>query len=228
MKTIGQGMIATAFKNTGLANDDLLIFASGVSDSQELSVEAFEKESSLLRDAITRFPECKIVYFSSCSVGLIDNPYYHHKAAMEEMVMRTAKRYLVCRLPQVVGMTRNATLVNHVAKRIRSGETVSVRANAYRNLIGIDDVVRITLRLSGFPNMRIQVTNGKMMSMESIVNAVSDALRLPALTEFGAREEVANAYDGSDLKRILGPDDPIYAENYATGILFKYADRLGF
>jgi nucleoside-diphosphate-sugar epimerase len=228
MMVIGNGMIATAFRNAGDINQDLLVFASGVSNSQEQSSEAFEKERSLLRDSIARFPECKTVYFSSCSVGFIDSPYYRHKAAMEELVMQEARRHLVCRLPQVVGATRNATLVNHVAKRIRSREPVSVFENAYRNLIGIDDVVRITLRLSKLSNMKVQVTNGNMMTMESIVGAVSEALRIPALTEIGARETVSSVYDGSELKLILGADDPIYAENYVAGILLKYADRLGF
>lgn len=119
-------------------------------------------------------------------------------------------------------------LVNHVAKHIRSGEPMILYENSYRNLIGIVDFVRITLRLSGLSNMSIQVANDKMMPMESIVNALFDALRIPALKEFGAREEVINVDGGSDLKRTLDPSNPIYAENYAEEILIKYADRLGF
>jgi nucleoside-diphosphate-sugar epimerase len=228
MKIVGNGMIARAFGDSGAQQDDLLVLASGVSNSHETSTEQFRREADLLSDELMHHAGMKVVYFSSCSVGLVDSPYYRHKSAMEKIVMEGAERFLVCRLPQAVGVTRNATLVNHIAKCIRSGKLVGVRENARRNLIDIDDVVRIVLRLSKLPSMRIQITNGRMMPIAHIVSAVSNALGLPVQQSVDSSEIEDYVYDGSELMSLLGPGDPIYSRDYEARLLSKYADRLGY
>jgi hypothetical protein len=60
---IGNGLIASAFKK----NKDVIIFASGVSKSQEVRCAEFFRERKLLVDALQL--KKYIVYFGTCSVN---------------------------------------------------------------------------------------------------------------------------------------------------------------
>ena len=59
---IGTGMIARAFKSLE-KNPDVLIYAAGVSKSNEANNDQFNKESELLKKAINL--DKKIIYFST-------------------------------------------------------------------------------------------------------------------------------------------------------------------
>ncbi|MEO7210677.1 MAG: hypothetical protein ABIY35_07020, partial [Chitinophagaceae bacterium] len=59
---IGKGMVAKGFRNYE-KNDDILVFASGVSNSANTSTVEFEKEQSLLQDTIINHPGKKLIYF---------------------------------------------------------------------------------------------------------------------------------------------------------------------
>lgn len=91
----------------------------------------------------------RLVYFGSCNVvnPLQDSPYFQHKRAMESLVVAHPAG-IVLRLPQVVGKTRNPnTLTNFLRDRILAGESLTVWTQACRNLIDIEDVVRIAAQL---------------------------------------------------------------------------------
>lgn len=142
---VGGGMLARAFEHGFSTREDVLVFASGVSNSQTSDAQAFEREAELLRSALAHH-RGTVVYFGSCSIGDADRrgtPYARHKAAMESQVLEHAGG-LVLRLPQVVGNTANPhTLTNFLCDRILRGERFSVWQHAERNLVDVDDVVRI-------------------------------------------------------------------------------------
>lgn len=227
MIIIGQGMIANAFKNCKVKDDNLLIFGSGVSNSLELSESEFKREKNLLLDVLKTYPQKKIVYFSSCAVGLIDTPYYLHKQAMENIVIEKAELYLICRLPQVVGITQNSTLVNHIATCIRTKKTIKVISNAKRNLIDIDDAVRITILLSSCSNLIINITNGIMVPINDLIQLLSSILKIKPIIAYGTDENGITDYDGMDLKKFIGLNDRIYSDNYLQDVLTKYASQIG-
>ena len=89
-------MIANAFKNCTLIDNDLLVFASGVSNSSETDTRMFAKEAALLTETLSVNRERKFVYFSSSPIDYIDSPYYGHKLAMEDLIRNSTDRYLVC------------------------------------------------------------------------------------------------------------------------------------
>ena len=60
---IGNGLRAKAFNSYGNDNK-LLIFASGVSNSNETSSKAFDREKKLLLDALNNQSGKKFIYFS--------------------------------------------------------------------------------------------------------------------------------------------------------------------
>ena len=145
---IGNGLIASAFSPHFSDDTDVIVFASGVSNSREYRSEEFLRERQLLVAALRQ--ERFLLYFSTCSVSdakLLDTPYVVHKKEMESLV-RSSKDYVIFRLPQVVGRTPNPhTLTNYFYRQIMSGANFQVWRHATRNFIDIDDVALIITHL---------------------------------------------------------------------------------
>lgn len=146
----GNGLIASSFVKYFTNNDSYSIFAAGVSNSAEKNNEAFMREKISLLKCIeeNRF----LVYFSTCSLNditLLDTPYVRHKLEMES-ICASASRYLIFRLPQVVGNTANPhTLTNYFYNSIAGNRKFKVWRNASRVLIDVDDVASIVTYLLG-------------------------------------------------------------------------------
>lgn len=143
---IGNGLLGSAFKRDGFGvEDDLVIFASGVSYSDEVRVEEYRRELEMLSEIIGL--DCYIVYFGTCSIfdnSLIKSVYVKHKISIENL-LRQRGRSLVVRLPQVVGAGGNKdNLINFLIDKISNGVDFDLWANAGRSLIDIDDVVHFT------------------------------------------------------------------------------------
>lgn len=150
---IGNGLLARAFAPYFAARDDVVIFASGVSNSRETDPAAFARERAMLDRALDRAVahDQLLVYFSSCSIAdpeLTQAPYVLHKHATEKLLAERAPRMAIFRLPQVVGRTPNPhTLTNYLHQTIASGKHFQVWNRARRNLIDVDDVAQIGRRL---------------------------------------------------------------------------------
>jgi nucleoside-diphosphate-sugar epimerase len=117
---VGNGLIAKAFYDNYANRDDVLIFASGVSNSSNIDPKEFIREKTLLKSFLTE--RKKIVYFSTCSIedpSLENSPYILHKLEMEELV-KGVNDYLIFRLPQLAGKTDNPnTLLNFLYRKIK-------------------------------------------------------------------------------------------------------------
>ena len=141
---IGNGLIASAFNSYFRDDPEVVVFASGVSNSCERREQAFLRERQMLTEALRS--ERFILYFSTCSVNdpeLLDTPYVVHKKQMEALVC-SAMDYAIFRLPQVVGKTQNPnTLTNYLYNKIISGAGFQVWRHAKRSLIDVDDVASI-------------------------------------------------------------------------------------
>lgn len=148
---VGSGLLARAFEPSFGRNPHVVIFASGVSNSLETRSVEFEREKALLQHSLSDEKK-RLVYFSSCGVTAADaelSLYMQHKRSMETLVLNSSGG-LVLRLPQVVGKTDNPhTLTNFLRDHIVSGEHFTVWARAERNLIDIDDIVKIVVGLAG-------------------------------------------------------------------------------
>ena len=59
---IGNGSIAKVFKQEFGNDDSVIIFASGVSNSNEKNLSEYQRETILLQNTLTKFPEKKIVF----------------------------------------------------------------------------------------------------------------------------------------------------------------------
>lgn len=147
---IGNGLLARAFKPEMLARSRAIVYASGVSNSNESAPEPFLRERDMLEAALASSHGRRFVYFSTCSVTDADRLHTHyvqHKLAMEKMV-RASAGHLILRLPQVVGFTENPnTLTNFLARTIRNGETFQVWSGALRCLIDVEHIALATSQL---------------------------------------------------------------------------------
>lgn len=160
---VGSGMLAQACTiGLGCTLDQVCVFASGVSNSKETAAAPFERERELLLHTLATMNDRTLVYFGTCSVAdseLKTSPYVLHKLAMEQLVCG-AHRYVIFRLPQVVGHTDNpSTLTNFLFNAITRGEEPTIWTRATRNLIDVDHVAA-ALRVAIESSLRInQITN---------------------------------------------------------------------
>ena len=141
---IGNGLIAHAFNIDYWHESEIIMFASGVSNSKETSISEFSREENMLLDAVKL--NQKIVYFSTCSIDdpeLQFSPYVLHKKKMEGII-NGCSDFLIIRLPHVVGATSNPnTIVNYLYSKITLGATFDLWKYAKRNFIDIEDVKSI-------------------------------------------------------------------------------------
>jgi nucleoside-diphosphate-sugar epimerase len=165
------------------------------------------------------------VYFGTCSVGDPEaqhTPYVQHKLAMEQLAA-THPRYLILRLPQVVGITPNPhTLSNYFYTRIARSESFQLWRKAKRNIIDVDDVAAIAGQLIPDPTARrltLNIANSRsdtipdiVASMERVVGkkaiyesvdrgseyAVDTRAILPMLDKAGVK------FGGEYLERVMG------------------------
>ncbi|MFC0343546.1 NAD-dependent epimerase/dehydratase family protein [Epilithonimonas hispanica] len=146
---IGRGLIASLFLDDD--RDDIIFFASGVSNSLETRVEEFLREENLIKKTIAENPEKTFVYFSTCSIydsSKTGSDYVLHKLKMEQLIKNNHNQFLILRVSNVVGKGGNPNLLmNYLVRSIKNNETVNVHTKATRNLIDAADVKQITFDL---------------------------------------------------------------------------------
>ncbi len=88
-----------------------------------------------------------LVYFSTCSVedeDLQRAPYVIHKKAIEKFIEQNVKSYYLFRISNLAGVSNNPyTLLNYFIFNILQNNPLTVWKNAYRNIIGVDDMYTI-------------------------------------------------------------------------------------
>ena len=140
---IGSGMMAKVFELYQSSNE-VLIFASGVSNSKAVGGDVFLREELLLKDTILKNPGKLLIYFSTCSVyddSVNKTPYVIHKVKMENLIKRKCSKFYIFRLSQVVGLARNQTFINYLFTSIQNNKKIDIYKYSTRNLISTDDAL---------------------------------------------------------------------------------------
>jgi len=182
---IGKGMLANAFK-TYANNNEVIIFASGVSNSQEKEMKEFDRELKLIQSTLTENPNKLFVYFSTCSMYdplSSESLYVKHKLNMEQYIEKYAKSYLILRVSQILGRSKNKTLVNFLFDSIMSGEAFEVWKHSNRNLIALEDVLQISNRLienKKYHNTLYHIANSTFITVPELVNIFEEVLHKKA------------------------------------------------
>lgn len=146
---VGNGLIASLF--TKHDRENVIFFASGVSNSLETKIEEFLREENLIRTTIKENPNKVFIYFSTCSIydsSKTNSQYVLHKLKMEQIITENCPQYLILRVSNAVGNGGNPNLLmNYLIRSIKNGETINVHTLATRNIIDTEDIKNITLLL---------------------------------------------------------------------------------
>lgn len=195
---IGNGQIAKFF-NDFKNNQDILIFASGVSNSNCTNLKEFKREEDLLIDALTNHREKKFVYFSSCALSsneYLKNEYYLHKERMENIIKKSSENYYIFRLPQVFSELKNHnTLINFLYFSILNGNSFNLYNNAYRYVIDLEDIkILIKSILNNYDfSIVMDLANPYRYSVIEIVNFIE------SLVNRKGNYNIIDKYDGYEL-----------------------------
>jgi len=225
---VGSGLVATSFSPVYASAADVLIYAAGVSNSSCTDTREFERERARLTAALEYHPDVKaFVYFSTCSIldpELANKPYVSHKAAMEQLV-RAHAGYLILRLPQLAGHSANPhTLLNYLYARISRSERFSIWGNAARNIIDVDDVVKIARYLIEATRLRCDTVNIANIHNYAIKDIVSMMERVCGKHAIYDAIERGASYP-IDVQRIvplLSEADVGFCSGYLLKVLRKY------
>jgi nucleoside-diphosphate-sugar epimerase len=167
------------------------------------------------------------VYFSTCSIddpSLQGNRYVSHKRELEKLV-RERDRYLVVRLPQVAGDTPNPHIIlNYLYARISRSERFDLWRFATRNVIDIDDAVRIVQDLVFEEHAcreTINVANTRNSTMFEIVAAFEQVTNHHALYNLIDRG-TAYSVDTSRIAASIHRCRVVFDETYLIRTIEKY------
>lgn len=198
---IGNGLVASAFLDKYINDNCVVVFASGVSDSNEKNLQAYGREKDLLLSTLKLLNENQtIIYFSTCSIydkSKSEDMYVKHKKEMEYHVSHIAKNYYIFRLPQLIGKSQNKhTLLNFFHENIKNKRAINIFSKSTRNLIDIDDVRAIAIFLVEnvlYQNTILNIANEFNYTPIEIVHCFEEILGLKAdikLLEEGARYDI--------------------------------------
>ena len=223
---VGSGMIAKTFSDYG-ESENVLVYAKGVSNSQEKDENNFKRETEILKSILVSNPTKTIIYFSTCSVYDIESKnskYVLHKLKMERLIQDSEVDYYIFRLPQVVGNTTSPTLINFLSTKILNGERFDVWKNSKRNLIDVDDVYKICsylIKNDLLKNSIVNVATEQQVGIMEIIKKIELVLKKSA---------VYNVFEkGSSYSIDITAIDPYLKEcnvdftaDYIENLLIKY------
>lgn len=218
---IGTGLLGKAFCNYE-TNLSVCVYAQGVSNSNCVDINEYQRDYNLVKQSIEKYCDKKFVYFSSCSIldsNSINNLYVQHKIKIENLIKKYHSNYLIIRLPQVAGFSKNSTLLlNYFYNNIKNDIKFNIWKKSKRNIIDVEDVVDIVGKISlcdEYKNSTLNVANKYNYSLLEIINHFENIIGKLAIYEFIDRESeydipidsienvVGNRFDGEYLKNLL-------------------------
>lgn len=224
---IGNGLMARRFEEYARVNN-IVIFASGVSNSNTAKLVEFQREEDLLRLILAEYKNELIVYFSSCDVvnnHLKHLKYYQHKLNLENIITKKSKNYIIFRLPQVVGRGGNdRNFLNYFVHNIRDQLKFEAYIDTKKNLLDLDDVYKICdYMLSNRigVNQIINVVNKEYFYVTDIIKTIEDVFNIKAIVE-RQNVDLGWHYNSDISNEIIKASDVRFNQNYIREILLKY------
>jgi len=225
---IGNGLVAKAFASY-IHNDDVVIFASGVSNSSANSAEAFSRELALLSSNISQYPQQLFVYFSTCSIydpALADSSYVQHKKQMEQYILEHHPRPLIFRISNLAGKTNNAhTILNYLHDCIQNETPFLLWKGSERNIIDVEDAFnlcdRIIQEVSDTNQYIFDIANIGNYSVEQIVQALESTVHKKGNYTI-VEKESRPLIPMTGMKRYPNELNRIFTADYLNKVVQKY------
>lgn len=227
---IGNGLIAKALLK--IDNPNVVFIAAGVSDSSCKDPNQFIREVILVKRILEENKDKLIVYFSTYSIydmALSNSPYVMHKLRIEKLISESNQKYIITRISNVVGVGGNPkNLFNHIFFSIKNNIQFTLWQNCYRNIILVDDVVKILNHIilnevEGSQTPIFNVVNFENTLVEDIVSAIQIHLNKKAIYTTIDVESNSFPVDQISKKRfieIIGDDDS-YLSKILNTLTFK-------
>lgn len=216
---VGNGLIAKRFLD--YQNDDIIFFASGVSNSNCNDESEFTREFELIKYYFQNFKNKTLVYFSTVSIYTKKTPYTTHKLNMENFIKNHFSNYLIFRLPQLVGRSGNYNnLFNLFVTKIRNNEEINI-INTKRSLLDIDDLFEIVIRLIKSENKIFDIAGIEFLTVKDIVSIISDKLNKIPKLNFIDKNEIIYQINSKEVDIVI-KDWVIDNENYTESLVSKY------
>lgn len=190
---IGKGLIASQFSDVD--SDEVLFFASGVSNSSETDKAQFLREQKLIQNTLYQFPEKLFIYFSTCSIydsSKYNSPYVLHKLHMEELIKKRSSNYLLLRVSNAVGKGGNPNLLmNYLYRYYIQQQPLTIHQFATRNLIDVEDVKKIALSYiqKNINNQIVNVAYTENFHILEIINGFENVFKTQAKIQLEPKGE---------------------------------------
>ena len=169
-------------------------------------------------------PQKQFVYFSTCSIydsSKNGSPYVLHKLKMEQIIINKASNYLILRVSNAVGKGGNPNLLmNYIYSSILNKKKITIHKNAKRNLIDVEDVVKISHNIisNNIKNKIINIAFKENIAIENLVNNFEKILKTKTEKEY---IEIGESYS-IDIQNIKAYFRNTDVNNYLENIINKY------
>ena len=224
---IGSGLIGSAFEKSQHEFKDSCVYASGVSNSNSSDCYEFKREQDQLVYFLSKYRNLRRFYFiSTCSLYDSErntSPYVKHKLNMENLVISNTNG-VVIRLSQVVGRSTNPyTITNFIYLSIKNQKPFTLWEKAKRNLIDVDDVVKIVAALD-VVDIKHHIINVANVTNYKILDIVTEFEKIIGLKGIFKTADCGSEYeiDISDLSVLPFNVQSIFNEHYLANLLRKY------
>lgn len=179
---IGNGLIANSLKK--IDSENILLFASGVSNSLETRSSEFEREFTLLKKTLSD-NKGKLIYFSTLSIhdqSKQDSHYVLHKLKIEAYIKDHVEDYLILRIGNIVGNGGNPnTLFNFLKTQITNENKFVIHQKARRLLLDIDDIAKfLNTQCTHLTNETLNFAYPYYYDLKEIVGAIQKKINKPA------------------------------------------------
>jgi nucleoside-diphosphate-sugar epimerase len=221
---IGSGLLGSKLLDRYQDDLNVVIFASGVSSSNETDVNNFKREHDLLINELRKCGQAKFIYFSTMLSGLYDKAYYIHKYNMEQLIRQSESNYIIFRLPQIIGAIGNANnLVNYLKFVIDNGAPITTNYTVKRSIIDIDDVVNIVSKTIGVVNREtINVSGIEKLLLTDIIKLMGEKLNREPIVNFNGSAICDWESENSPIIDRIITELGIDKENYTKKVIHKY------
>jgi nucleoside-diphosphate-sugar epimerase len=224
---IGKGLLASQLTNYK-DSDDMLIFASGVSNSSETKNDNFKRELDLIQSYCNT--DSVFIYFSTCSIYDKSNEnslYVKHKLKAELFIQSNFKSYLIVRLPNMIGLTNNShTFFNYFYDAIISGTPINIYSNAVRYFMDVEDlnpIIKMLLNDEKSINSIINVCYNNSILIPEAVSIFEKYLNKKAtatIVDKGSNYNIPN----KPFLNLLDKNQVLLPEQYTENCFRKYIE----
>ena len=229
---IGSGFMAKSFHDQiqELQKLNICLYAAGISNSQTKDKNLLIKDQNRIIDFSKKFDQKKkLVYLSTCSINdpsRNKNPYVKNKLHIESLLKEKFNKFLIIRLPEVVGKNDNKTnLINFFHHSIKNKKKFEIWTKAIRNIIDIQDVVLVTMILlkNYFPNNTIiNIANPIHYKVREIVKNIEKLTNMKANYNLVDKGDDNWQIDISEISEIIKNNKINFNQNYLYKVLKKY------